>query len=312
MAAPLIRKRTVMAFKVETTVGTDSTPAAADAVLNVYNGTIDPTITVAQRDGQSALSMLPGVAGARAGRATFETDFIGSASAPKLWTVLMLACGMQQLTGQVYKPESRPPEAGSSGAKTITISLYEDGRLKKLVGAMGTVRIVGVAGEAIRCFFTFDGVWVAPTDAALLTPTYLTTAPLRFASSGLSVGGVTSLRVGNIEFDAGNEVVMREDSATASGYHSAVIVARRPTLRLDPEGQLVANYDAFGKLIANTEEAITWSAGSSGNRVQASYPKCQIVEAPGLDRSGKRCDNLLFQLNRSAASGDDEYGHTVD
>lgn len=312
MAAPLIRRRSVMAFKVETTVGTDSTPAAADGVLNVYNGVTDPTVAFSTRDGQNTLSQIPGVAGARAGRSTFETDFIGGATAPKLWSVLMLGCGMQALTGQVYKPESRPPEASGSGAKSLTISHYEDGRLKKLIGAMGNFRVVGGAGNAYRCLFTFDGVWVPPVDAAMLTPTYVTTTPLRFASSGLSVGGVTSLRVGNIEFDAGNEVVMREDGSTASGFHSAVIVGRRPTFRIDPEGQLVANYDAFGKYIANTEEAITWSAGSSGNRVQVSLPKAQIAEIGNGDRTGKRVDSILYQMNRSASAGDDDFSMTVD
>lgn len=312
MAAPLIRRRSVLTAEVETTPGTAESPAAADGVLNVYNAVIDPTLQVSQRDGQSSLSQLPGVAGARVGTCSFETDLIGGSSAPKLWTVLALACGMQQATGQVYKPDSRPPEASGSGAETITLSLHEDGRIKTLAGCMGNMRIAAVAGEMFRCFFEFTGVWITPTDGAMVAPTYLTTAPLRFASSGLSVGGVTSLRVGNIEFNTGNEVIMREDSSTASGYHSAVIVGRRSTLRLDPESQLVANYPAFTKLLANTEEAITLSAGSSGNRVQFSFPKAQIVEAPGLDRSGKRCDNLLYQLNRSASAGDDEFSLTVD
>lgn len=312
MAAPLIRRRSVLAFEVEATTGTAETLVAADAVLNCYNAAIDPTIGFGQRDGQAALSQIAGVPGGRAGRCTFETDFIGGASAPMLWTDVLLGCGMKVATGAIYRPESRPPEAASSGAKTLTIGLYEDGRLKMLRGAMGTFKILGPSGEHCRMLFDFQGVWVPPVDAAMLAPTYLTTSPLRFAGSALSTGGNTSLRVGSHEFDMGNEVVMREDGSDASGFHSAVIVGRRPTWRIDPEGQLVAGYDAYGKFIASTEEAITWSLGTAGNRVQVSFPKAQIAEISNGDRTGKRIDSILYQLNRSAAAGDDECAFTVD
>lgn len=312
MAAPLIRRRSVLTAEVETTAGTAESPAAADGVLNIYNAVMDPEVNVEARDGQSSLDQIQSVAGARGARCTFETDLIGGSSAPKLWTVLALACGMKQTTGQVFTPESRPPEASGSGAETITLSLHEDGRIKTMVGCMGNMRIVGVAGNAFRVFFDFMGKWGGVADGAMVAPTYVTTAPLRMASIGLSVGGVTALRVANMEFNTGNTVILREDGGDGTGYHTAVLTERRPTLRLDPEGQLVAAYDAFGKMIANTQEAITWSSGSAGNRIQASYPKAQIIEAPGVDRNGLRCDGLVYALARSASAGDDSYSHTVD
>lgn len=313
MASPLIRRRSNVAFAIETTPGTAESLVAADGVLNVYNAKTRPIFTAEPRDGQGALSQLPGVPTAYGGQITFETDFIGGSSAPDLWTRLWVACGAKQATGVIFRPESRPPEASSSSAECLTIGHYEDGRRKVLKGCMGTARIVMVAGQRVVVEFTFTGVWVdPPTDTALIAPTYLTTAPLRFVSSALSIGGVTSLRVGNAEFDLGNEVVLREDGSNSAGYHSAVITARRPTFRIDPEGQLVANYNAYGKFTGRTEEAITWSLGSSGNRVQASFPKAQIVEIDDGDRSGLRVDSILYQLNRSASAGEDEWAFTVD
>ena len=77
-----------------------------------------------------------------------------------------------------YSPKSLV--VGAS-VKSITIGVYENGLLKSLKGAVGTAKITFVYGMPIKADFTFIGCWVAPSDAAILTPTYETTVPPRFA-----------------------------------------------------------------------------------------------------------------------------------
>lgn len=313
MTAPLVRKRSVFSAKAEGTPGTAESLTTAEAVFNVYNLKTRPVITVNSRDGQgSSLDNLPGVPGAYGGEMTFETDLIGGATAPKWASVLFLGCGAKNTAG-VLTPESRPPEVSGSGAATLTLGGYEDGRRKVLKGCMGNARLLNVVNELCRWEFTFTGLWVdPPTDTALIAPTYPTTAPLRFASSGFTMASAAIPPIRSWTFDMGNQVVLREDSSNSTGYHTAVITGRDPTVRIDPEAALVATYNAYGKLTGRTEEAMAWSLGSVGNRVAFAAPKCQIREIGDGERNGLRLDEILFQLNRSAAAGDDSWQITVD
>ena len=60
---------------------------------------------------------------------------------------------------------------------------------------------------------------------------------------------------------------------------------------------------------ANTERALAIELGGSsanGNRVVIDAPKLQIVNPQEGDRNGIQTDDIEFQLNASAAAGDDE------
>ena len=77
VGTPLLRKKSVLAAKVETAVGTAEALTAADATFNIFDAEIQPTIDFAERPGQAGFSPLPGVPGARGGTCTFTTDIIG-------------------------------------------------------------------------------------------------------------------------------------------------------------------------------------------------------------------------------------------
>ena len=96
MAAPLIRKKRVMAAKAETTPGTAISLAGADAAFNVFDLVIQPNIPTEQRDAQSSLSQLAPAVGAMAGTATFTTEVFGGTSDPTWMSTLLLACGFTE------------------------------------------------------------------------------------------------------------------------------------------------------------------------------------------------------------------------
>jgi hypothetical protein len=305
MGAPGIRRRRNFAAKVENPVGTAVSLAAADAVWNVFNPRIEPTIQYIEREGQgSALSALPGVLAEHSGTATFSTELIGG-TAPPLWaSAALLACGYAVNTG-TFTPESRPPEVSSSGAKTLTIGCYEDGVLKKIAGAMGNAVFRFVSGRPVMIDFAFPGVWAAPTDVALLAPTYVTTAPLRFVSSSLTIGTATP-KCYEMTIDTGNTITLRQDSTTSTGLHSAVVVARRVRGTMKIESGLVATYDPHGDMLARTERQLSLTLGTAGNAVAFTIPKFQITGIRPGEANGIACDEIEWQANRSASAGDDE------
>jgi len=211
---------------------------------------------------------------------------------------------------ETFGPQSRAPGAAGSSTKTLTIGFYEDGRFKVLAGCMGTFVMRLPAGGNAQIEWTFTGVWVAPTDVAILAPDYPAVAPLRFGGGTFTVDEYEFM-VSELTIDAGQEVTLRQDATNIAGYISAIVTGRRIVGAMDAEAKLVATKDAYGEWLARTEQALVIQlnngAGSAnGNIIDVAAPKLQITNITNGDREGLRLDNIEFQLNRSLDAGDDE------
>jgi len=305
-----------MAAKIESTPGTAETLAAADGAFNVFDPDIQAQVEFVDRPGQGTLSPLAGRTGAEGGQVTFEVELHGSGSAgsptPAWASTFLPACGFAESSG-VFTRESLHPEASGANTKTLTLGVYKDGLLKQIKGAQGTFEIVLRAGQPVRLRFTFTGVWTDPSDVALIAPDYPSVSPLRFVSSGLTIGS-WSPKVNEMSIDIGNNVVLREDSANASGYHTAAITEWLTQGSLDPEATLVADNDIFGQWLNNhSEQALSIALGggsANGNTVAIASSKFQWRNVQEGDRNGIAIDNPEFQLNRATDAGDDEISIT--
>lgn len=305
---PLLKRKRVMAAKVETTIGTAESLTASEGAFNAYNVMIQPTIEVEEREGQGGFGYLPGSPGARQGVATFRTDlgWDGTSTMPTWASVLLPACGFVE-TSQVYTPRS---EAPGSNVKTLTIGCYIDGVLKRIAGAVGTFQLVLPTGRMGYIDWTFTGVWQAPTDASIIAPTYPTASPIRFASATATYDGVAQ-RVEQVTIDAGNEVVMREDPTTAAGYISALITNRKPIISAAPESQLVATDDTYGDWIAAAQAE--WEIeldGPNGSTITISAPKAQIQNAQEGDRNRMVTNDIEWFCGKNGATHDEELSIT--
>lgn len=298
----LLRRKRTLAAKIETTVGEAETLANADGAFNIFDAKMVSDLENEERIGQGSFSRLPSVPGALGGTCTFTTELLGGSSDPKWATVFLPACGYVGTTG-VYAPVTGAP-GGSGGVKTITIGLYEDGRLKQMRGCMGNAVFKFTAGKKVMIEFTFRGIWDEPVDASILTPTYPTTAPLRFVSSSLAIGS-WSPKASEVTIDLGNNVVLREDSADASGYVSAVVTDMNPTGTIDPEAELITDNDTYGDWLSRAEAALAIALGATNNGVDFDAPKLQFSKVDDGDRNLLQTDPITFQLNRSASAGDD-------
>lgn len=311
---PLLRKRRVLAAKVETTPGTAESLTSSEGVFNVFEPDFNPNIEFEERMGQGVFSPLPGVLGAYGGTVTFQTEVTGRGSSggsvPSWASVFLPACGLVDDTNGVFELFSRPP--GVAGVKTLTIGAYQDGLFKRLRGCMGNAVFNFVSGKIARVTFTFTGIWDDPSDVALITPTYPTVSPLRFVSAGLLIGGSGGWTpvLSEMSIDLGNQVILREDANDSSGYCHAVITGRRCVGTMNPEAALVATEDTYGNWTSRTERAMALQLGSGTNRVDFDAPKLQVTNVQEAERNGLQVDQVDYQLNRSAAAGDDEL--TID
>jgi len=299
----LLRRKTVMAAKIESTAYTAESLTAAESNYNFFDVVCSPSFDIRQRQQSNTFSNRVSTTGGRTGTVTFKTEITGNGdgAAPTWADLLLPACGFVETTG-TFSPVSAEPGAN---VKTLTIGVYEDGRKKLLKGCVGSGKIVLESGKDAMIEWTFTGAWVSVTDVALIAPTYPTQVPIRFADSTVAIGGYNPC-VQKLEFDFGNNVILRECQSDASGYKGALITDRNIVGTVDPEAQLVAGYDAYGKWLANTEEALSVVLDDGTDVVTITAPKAEITNIDGDgDRNSLRTDPITFQANLSTA-GDDE------
>jgi hypothetical protein len=310
---PFLKRKRVLAAKIEAAVGTVETLAAADAAFNVYDPMIQCTLEMESRQGQGGFGMLPSVPAGRIGVATFRTmlEWDGTTTEPAWADTFLPACGYVK-SGQVYTPRS---EAPGSNVKTLTIGLYQDDGagstvFKRISGAMGSFTVNLPTGRPGFIEWTFTGVWQPPTAVTMITPTYPTVMPLRYAG-GLAEWNNVNLCVESATINSGNTVIMRECPTTAAGYISAFITDRVPTVSINPEASTIAAQDRWAAWLASTEFALELDVAGPTNAVLSfDAPKAQIINSQEADREGMVTDDIEFQLNKNGATHDEELSIT--
>lgn len=300
----LLRRQRVLAAKIEATSGTVETLAAADAAFNVYNINVAQAVEMQQREGQGGFARIASIAGGYQATITFSIDVAwdGTATEPA-WADTFLPCCGWVKSGQVYTPRSEAPGAN---VKTCTIGVYTNGVRELIYGAAGTFRLVCPTGRPATFEFEFTGIWAGRTDTAILSPTYPTDLPLRYASSTTTWNSV-ALCVENLTLDSGNTIQMRECAANVGGYHAAIITDRQVMVTGNPESRLVAAQDRWGSFLASTEAALTWDLdGPTNSRVVIAAPRAQIMSIASGDRNGLLTDEIQWQCNRNGSTVDQE------
>jgi len=286
--ALLLRKRLIL-IETESTYGTDPTPTGADAVL-VSDLSITPQSSdVVSRDlirpylGASAQLL----ANTRV-ECTFSVELAGSGTAgtaPQYGKALK-ACGLAETiaagTSVTYDPVS-------SGFESVTIHYNIDGVRHKMTGCRGTVAITASVGEIPTLDFSFTGIYNAPDDTALPTPTYANQAdPLLFKN-----GNTTSFQLlsfaGSLQdfsFELGNEIVYRE---LIGANKEVLITNREATGSVSIEAVLMASKDYFASAVNDAAALgnLQFTHGSTaGNIVQFTSSKVDIGDISYGDSDG--------------------------
>ena len=300
----LLTRVRVLAAKVEATSGTAETLTNAEGVFNVINPVIQPNIGFTAREGQGGFGKITGVTGPRGGTCTFRIHLYGDGAGgvPAWASTFLPACGWVNSTG-TFTPRS---EAPGTNVKTITIGVYENGKLKRLRGASGTFTIACESGQPIALDFTFTGVYMTESDATIPAPTYPTRVPIRFSGTTFTIAAAAAPCFASINFDAGNNVILREcpSAADDSGYFNAIITDRTPTGTINPETVLIGTNNVYGKWVGHTPEALSLAVNDAEDTITITAAAIQRTNVQEGDRNGIQIDDVTFQCNKS--SGNDE------
>lgn len=294
--AKLTRKRLIL-LKIESTYGTDSVPTGAEAIL-VRNLEITPVSgDVVSRDlirpymGNSDQL----IANTKV-ECSFEVELAGSGvagTAPQYGPALR-ACGLSQVivasTSVTYAPVSASFESAS-------IYYNSDGILHKVTGCRGTFTMSCNVGQIPTLQFQMTGIYNAPTDTALATPTYTNQAtPLIFRDGNTSAFQFFSFAgcLASIDFNLSNNIIYRE---LVNCTKEAVITDRKPAGTVMIETPTLAQKDYFAAALASATGSNTFLHGTTaGNRVTFSSPQSDLISPTYGD------DNSVMMLNLSYVS----------
>lgn len=306
----ILTNRQVLGAKIEVTEGTAETLAGADCNVQLLEpAKFEPNIAMFARNllstSLSAFKMIPGT---RLAQISCKVEAKGSGTAgtaPALGK-LNKACGLGETVVAVTSVTYAPVSALAS-IPTLTIAAYVDGVRQQIRGARGTRKYMGKNGEPGVYEYTFIGIYDAVTDVALPTPSGVeTTVPVALLTAVFSIASFSAF-ISQLTVDLGNQLEPRPDMNKAEGYISTLLTKRNVTGSFDPEMELVATHDFYGRWLAGTTGVLTWKhPGSAGNILTISAPVCQYTKLSPADRNGLATLGADFLLARSAAAGDDE------
>lgn len=303
----MIISRRVITAKIEVTQGSDVAPTPAADAVKVENPAfswVDPRM-FEPASVKPAFGAEQAIYGGALGQLTFDVLLKGSGTAGTAPEVdaLLRACGLAvtnvPATSDTYAPVS-------TGQESVSIYYYDDGKLTKLLGAMGNVTFEMPAGNPVKASFTMTGHVVDPVDTALPTPTFNATVPPVYNNASFTTDSFAA-KISALSFDLGNEMAKPEDVSGTDGWGDMQIVDRIVAGSFDPFDTLIADYDWVTKWQANTLAAIASGAvgATAGNIINFSFPTAQYREFSDADR--EKIKTLKVGFTAVESTGDDEF-----
>ncbi len=304
----LMRKALVLA-KEETTYGTDSVPTNTANALLVYNPRINPVGDKVTRDPvRDSVSPSGGIIGSRYAELTFETEYYGGTGAgvaPRYGDLLEACSATETIvasTSVTYKPNSL-----GTAAKSVSLYAYFDGRLHKLLGAIGNVELAITAGQPMRLRWTFRGLYSAPTSVSVPAPTFeaAVDAPPKAESLTFTYNALSTLVARQLAINLGNQVANRPDVNAATGIKGFVVTHRQGGGTITLESFPPSTYDVFADWVASTLRQLQFVIGTGAGKVlTVTAPKVMIDDIRQGEGDGVELFEVAFSLALNA--GDDE------
>lgn len=290
-----IRRRRVLAVAEEGTTGTAETLAAGDGAFNAYDFGVSYNVNQNRREREGGFGYHTSVPGARSGTASFMTHLVGSGgSGLPLEEFFWECCGFVGSAG-TYTLSTGLSEV------TATVGYYEDGRVHTMAGCAGNVSATFTSGEPVPLNWEFTGKVLEPQTATLISPTFPTTKPPRFAAATITIGG-TSYKVSEVGFNLNATVTLREDagadddagrSGDGTGFHAAQVVNVDPVFTIDPEAGTKNWYEDM--LDGDTAELVIAVGSASNNTMTITAGAVQVRSAQPQDRNGLIVDALELE-----------------
>lgn len=305
----LTRNRLLLA-KAETTYGTSSSPAGADALL-VSNLEVSP-LELSRIDRElvrSKLGQSGMIVGQRMVQVSFDVELAGSGTAgtAPAWGPIIKACGFAETivatTSVAYSPVS-------SSFSSVTMDFNHDGTKHLITGARGSFSVGLKANEIPKLSFKMMGIYNAPTASAQLNPTWSNQAdPVVVNSANTTPVSVHSFAacLESFSLDLANETPFRQ---LAGCTQQVRITDRKPAGEISIEAPALGTKDFFAIASAQTTGAISWTHGqTAGNIVAFAAPTCSFDSPKYGDSDGVTMLSLPFIA--IASSGNDDFTLTL-
>lgn len=303
--ALLTRKRLILA-KIESTYGTDSTPGSTAAIL-VRNLEITPLqADVVTRDLiRPYLGNFEQILANQRVEITFEVELAGSGAAgtAPAWGPVMKSCAMAETvvatTSVTYAPVS-------GSFSSCSIYFNNDGVRHKITGCRGSFSVSGEVGQIPVISFTMMGIYNAPDDSALPTPTYSNQATPVIFKQGNTTGFQVFSYSGCLQsfsMDLANEMVYRE---LVGCTKEVLITNRAPNGTVVIEAPTIAAKDFFTIANGTATGNLTFQHGqTAGNIVTFSSPQTDIGSPTYSDQDGIQMLNLPYVATPTTAGNDE-------
>jgi len=294
MASVLTRRRLILA-KIESTYGTDSSPAGSNAVL-VRNLEIQPLLseTVNRELVRPFLGQSEQLLSQTRVEVSFEVELAGSGTAgtAPAYGAVLRSCGLSETlvtsTSATYAPES-------DGFESCTIYYHQDGIRHKVTGCRGTFEMSCEVGQIPVISFTMTGIYNAPTDVTLPTPTYTNQAtPVIFKEGNTTSFSAFSYAgcLMSYSFNMANDVIYRE---LVGCTKEILITNRAPSGTVMIEAPTITTKDFFTIATGTTTGSITFQHGqTAGNRVTMTTAQSDLGNITYSDQDGIQMLNLPF------------------
>lgn len=232
-----------------------------------------------------------------AGATSFVTDYTAgklASLADAFSPALSVGTSYQVPVNVLYRP-------ASIAVPSLTLYLYQDGILYKVVGARGNATIKLQSGNIGRISFTFTGMFAGKVDAAVPTGlVYDATRPPVWKGGKALVNRVPSA-MANLTVEFGNQMANPDNPNAAEGYDPSVVTGRKMTGSCDPLETLVATRDSMAALRGGTRQPIHASYGlTTGNRIGLTIPAAQYTNLQPGNRNG-----LVTNTHQFACTGQD-------
>ncbi len=297
----ILAKRTIAAAAIETTEGIRQSLSNVDC-FRVSNLQFNPTVEMNPRPiFRQSLSKVPDLPGLRSATVSFDVELAGHSAAgtPPEWGKLMKGCGFAEAagTGSVTYTLS----SSSVDLKSLTLGVYTDGVITTVWGARGSVQIMLEAGKPGILRFNFTGADFAVEDGNLPAPSLDTSLPAAFREAVFTMDG-QSLKIGMLTLSLNNSLELRKDVARAGGHLSAMIGGRSGSGEFDPEMELVAGHDFYGKWKNGELSALAAQWGTGTQKIALAAPKCQYSGIRWQNRGALRGLSVTFGLNEDQGS----------
>lgn len=216
----------------------------------------------------------------------FGVDWSGSGAAltPPAYDKLLASC-LRKSSVTADKVEQAIDEDSTA---STTFYFYIDGALHALVGARGSFKLEAKAKGFPKLMFSFTGLFVAVTAAALPANSFAawqTPHKVGAHHSACTLAG-NAVKLISLEYDQANEVSHTE----YVGHEEVLITDFKPSAKLVLEAASLASFDPFA---ANTSiVTFEFSHGTPGNRVGWKTAKLQL----GRPEYGEQDGTLTYEI----------------